>query len=268
MHFLLLGYIIDPFNNCDVIDIILKYLKDLNELVIWNCDWNATSIGVDSWCLTETGRTQNTLKRLVLKQCALDTKDVVHFEEIVETFPNLEELQVDHFENARSYYYFQTENLEEDLDTLSLLRNLRIIKFTGLYKMGDSESRDDHGKGNSDDEEEDDNEVFFRELKMAQRTLRKQFHVDSEVEIDIAKPDDGPDGTALKAVLIKKKGFDPALLPPWISGNNVEQDDDNLLPGSRNRNRKSESSTSSSISSSTSSSSGSEAEIGLVTESD
>jgi hypothetical protein len=23
--------------------------------------------------------------------------------------------------------------------------------------------------------------------------------------------------TALKAVLIKKKGFDPALLPPWIS---------------------------------------------------
>jgi hypothetical protein len=46
-------------------------------------------------------------------------------------------------------------------------------------------------------------------------------------------------------------------------------DDDDLLPGSRNRNRnrKSESSTSSSTSSSSSSSSGSEAEIGLVTES-
>ena len=77
---------------------------------------------------------------------------------------------------------------------------------------------------------------------MAQRTLCKQFDIDSEVEIDIAKRD----GTALKAVLIKKKGFDPALLPPWISGNNVEQGDDNLLPGSRNRNRKLESSTSSS----------------------
>ena len=46
-------------------------------------------------------------------------------------------------------------------------------------------------------------------------------------------------------------------------------DDDDLLPGSRNRNRnrKSETSTSSSTSSSSSSSSGSEAEIGLVTES-
>ena len=127
----------------------MKYLKDLNELVIWNCDWNAYSIGVDGWCLTETGRTQNTLKKLVLKQCALDTKDVVHFEEIVKTFPNLEELQVDHFENARSYYYFQTEDLEEDLATLSQLRNLRIIKFTNLYEMGNCDSRTDHGKGNS-----------------------------------------------------------------------------------------------------------------------
>ena len=256
MHFLFSGYIIDPFNNCDVIDVILKDLKDLNELVIWNCDWNATSIGVDSWCLTETGQTQNTLKRLVLKQCALDTECDEKFEEIVRIFPNLEELQVDHFATAESHLYcFQTEDLEEDLDKLSQLRNLRIIKFTGLYEMGDSESRDYHGKGNSDDEEEDDNEVFFCELKMAQRTLRKQFHIDSEVEIDIAKRDDGPDGTALKAVLIKKKGFDPALLPPWISGIIVEQGDDNLLPQSKKR--KLESSTSSS---------GSEAEIGLVTE--
>ena len=176
-------------------------MKDLKELVIWNCDWNASSIGVDSWCLTDTHRNQNTLKKLVLKQCALDTKDVVNFEEIVKTFPNLEELQVDHFEKAKSHLYW----------------NLRIIKFTGLYEMGNSNSRDYHGKGNSDDEEEDDNEVFFRELKMAQKTLRKQFHIDSEVEIDIAKRDDRPDGTALKAVLIKKKGFHPALLPPWIS---------------------------------------------------
>ena len=45
----------------------------------------------------------------------------------------------------------------------------------------------------------------------------KQFHIDSEVEIDIAQPDDRLDGTVLKAVLIKKKGFYPALLPPWIS---------------------------------------------------
>ena len=97
---------------------------------------------------------------------------------------------------------------------------------------------------------------------MAQRTLCQKFHIDSEVEIDIAKSDDRSNGTALKAVLIKKKGFDPALLPPWISRINVEQGDDNLLPGSRNRNRKSESSTTSS----SSSSSGSEAEIGMVTE--
>ena len=71
----------------------------------------------------------------------------------------------------------------------------------------------DHGKGNSDDEQEDENEKFFRELKMAQWTLCKKFHIDLEVEIDIAHPRD----TALKAVLIKKKGFVPALLPPWIS---------------------------------------------------
>ena len=79
--------------------------------------------------------------------------------------------------------------------------------------MGDSESRDDNLGELSDDEDEDDNEIFVRELKRAQRTLCEQFHIDSEVEIDIAKRD----GTALKAVLIKKKGFDPALLPPWIS---------------------------------------------------
>ena len=122
----------------------------MNELVIWNCDWNATSIGVDSWCLTETGHTQNTLKRLVLKQCALDTKHDEHFEEIVKTFPNLEELQIYHFEKTNSnYYYFQTEDLVEDLETLSQLSNLRIIKFTNLYEMGDWESRMDHGKGNS-----------------------------------------------------------------------------------------------------------------------
>ena len=210
MHFLLLGYVIDPYNSCDVIDIILKTFKGLNELVIWNCDWNHTSIGVDAWGLSETGRKRNTLKKLVLKQCALDTKpDVPQFEEIVKTFPNLEELQVDHFATAESTYYFKTEDLEEDLDTLSQLRNLRIIKFTGLYKMGDSESR----SYDDEDEDKDDNEIFVRELKMAQRTLCKQFHIDSEVEIDIAQPD----GTALKAVLIKKKGFDPALLPPWIS---------------------------------------------------
>ena len=125
-------------------------MKDLKELVICNCDWNASSIGVDSWCLTDTRHNQNTLKKLVLKQCALDTKDVVHFEEIVKTFPNLEELQVDHFENEISrIYHFQTEDLEEDLDTLSQLSNLRIIKFTNLYEMGDWESRTDHGKGNS-----------------------------------------------------------------------------------------------------------------------
>ena len=147
MHFLFLGYIIDPVNDCDVIDIILKYLKDLKELVIWNCDWNASSIGVDSWNLTNTRRNQNTLKKLVLKQCALDTKDVVHFEEIVKTFPNLEEFQVDHFETTSSSYCFQTEDLEEDLDTLSHLSNLRIIKFTNLYEMGNWQSR--CGKGNS-----------------------------------------------------------------------------------------------------------------------
>ena len=209
----LYGYIIDPFNNCDVIDIILKYLKDLKELVIWNCDWNASSIGVDGWCLTQTSRTQNTLKKLVLKQCALDTKHDVHFEEIVGTFPNLEELHIDHFSGRN--YCFQTENLEGDLDTLSQLRNLKIIKFTGLYEMGDSESRIDNL--GVDSEDEDDNEIFVRELKMAQWTLCKQFHIDSEVEIDIAQPDDRLDGTVLKAVLIKKKGFYPALLPPWIS---------------------------------------------------
>ena len=105
--------------------------------------------------------------------------------------------------------------------------------------MGDSESRDDNLGELSDDEDEDDNEIFVRELKRAQRTLCEQFHIDSEVEIDIAQPDGTPFlSRALKAVLIKKKGFDPALLPPWISGNNVEQGDDNLLPGSRNRNRK------------------------------
>merc|ERR550534_3144743 len=161
------GYIIDPFNNCDVIDIILKYLKDSNELVIWNCDWNASSIGVDSWCLTETSCTQNTLKKLALKQCALDTKDIVNFEEIVRTFTNLEELQVEHFAGRK--FCFQTENLEEDLVTLSLLRNLRIIKFTGLYEMGNSRSRRNNGK--DDDEDGDDNEIFVRQLKMAQRTL-------------------------------------------------------------------------------------------------
>ena len=48
---------------------------------------------------------------------------------------------------------------------------------------------------------------------MAQQTLCKKFHIDSEVEINIAQRG----GTVLKAVLIKKKGFDPALLPPWIS---------------------------------------------------
>ena len=99
-------------------------------------------------------------------------------------------------------------------------------------------------KDNSDDEDGDDNEIFVRQLKMAQRTLWLQFDIDSEVEIDIAKGD----GTALKAVLIKKKGFDPALMPPWISGN--KHDDDDFLPGSRNRNRKSESSISSTTSSS------------------
>ena len=125
--------------------------------------------------------------------------------------------------------------------------------------MGDSESRDDNLGELSDDEDEDDNEIFVRELKMAQRTLCKQFDIDSEVEIDIAKRD----GTALKAVLIKKKGFDPALLPPWISGN--KHDDDDLLTGSRNQNRKSESSISSSTSS-CSSPLGPEAEIGMVTE--
>ena len=149
MHFLLLGYIIDPVRDCDVIDIILKYLKDLKELVIWNCDWNASSIGVDSWNLTNTCRNENTLKKLVLKRCALDTKYVVHFEEIVKTFPNLEEFQVDHFETTSSSYCFQTEDLEEDLDTLSQLSNLRIIKFTNLYEMGNCDSRTDHGKGNS-----------------------------------------------------------------------------------------------------------------------
>jgi hypothetical protein len=174
LHFLLLGYIIDPFNNCDVIDIILQYLKDLKELVIWNCDWNASSIGVDSWCLTDTRRNQNTLKKLVLKQCALDTKDVVHFEEIVKTFPNLEEFQVDHFATARSNYCFQTEDLEEDLDTLSQLRNLRFIRFTGLYKMGDSKSRDDHGKGNSDDEEEDDNQGNYLLKDIDKKTVRRE----------------------------------------------------------------------------------------------
>ena len=71
----------------------------------------------------------------------------------------------------------------------------------------------DYGKGNSDDEQEDDNEIFFRELKMAQWNLCKKFHIDSEVEINIAQRG----GTVLKAVLIKKKGFDPALLPPLIS---------------------------------------------------
>ena len=127
-------------------------MKDLKELVIWNCDWNASSIGVDSWCLTDTHRNQNTLKKLVLKQCALDTKHDVHFEEIVETFPNLEELHIDHFSGRN--YYFQTENLEGDLDMLSQLRNLKIIKFTGLYEMGDSESRDDNLGEYSDNEDE------------------------------------------------------------------------------------------------------------------
>ena len=132
--------------------------------------------------------------------------------------------------------------------------------------MGDSESRDGNLGEYSDneDEDEDENEIFVRELKMAQRTLCNQFHIDSEVEIDIAQPDGTPFlSRALKAVLIKKKGFDPALLPPWISGN--KHDDDDLLPGSRNRNRKSESSISSSTSS-CSSSLGPEAEIGMVTE--
>ena len=149
-------------------------MKDLKELVIWNCDWNASSIGVDSWCLTDTHRNQNTLKKLVLKQCALDTKDVVHFEEIVKTFPNLEEFQVDHFATARSNYCFQTEDLEEDLDTLSQLRNLRFIRFTGLYKMGDSKSRDDHGKGNSDDEEEDDNQGNYLLKDIDKKTVRRE----------------------------------------------------------------------------------------------
>ena len=56
-------------------------------------------------------------------------------------------------------------------------------------------------------------EIFFRQLKMAQRTLCKKFHIDLEVEINIAQPG----STALKVVLIKRKGFYPALLPPWIS---------------------------------------------------
>ena len=178
--------------------------------MIWNCDWNGTSIEVDSMHLNETVRTQNTLKRLVLKQCALDTELGENFGKIVRIFPNLEELHIDHFSGKN--YNFRTERLEEDLDTLSQLRNLRIIKVTGLYAMGDFISRNYNEKENSDDEE-DDNEIFVRELRMAQRTLCMQFHIGSEVEIDIAKPD----GTALKAVLIKKKGFDPALLPPWIS---------------------------------------------------
>ena len=56
-----------------------------------------------------------------------------------------------------------------------------------------------------------DDDETIDSLEMAMLLIHARFHIDSEVEINASTED------AFKAVLFKKKGFEPALMPPRIS---------------------------------------------------
>ena len=72
---------------------------------------------------------QKNLKKLTFYECILDSP---HFEEFVNIFPNLEELEIYH-RDYDEYSSFLIESLMKDLQKLCGLKNLRIVKLHNLY---------------------------------------------------------------------------------------------------------------------------------------
>ena len=76
-----------------------------------------------------TTNLQKTLKKLTFYECIIDSP---HFEEFVNIFPNLEELEI-YQQHYDEYNSFMIESLMDDLKKLCGLKNLRIVKINNLY---------------------------------------------------------------------------------------------------------------------------------------
>ena len=114
----------DP-TSYDIIDVILKFFKNLQELVLKRCEFPKYKLAKFSM----TPYLQNSIKKLTLSECIIDNP---HFEEFVNIFPNLEELEIYH-RDYDEYNSFLIESLMKDLQKLCGLRNLRIVKIHNLY---------------------------------------------------------------------------------------------------------------------------------------
>ena len=76
-----------------------------------------------------TTNLQKTIKKLTFYECIIDSP---HFEEFVNIFPNLEELEI-YQQHYDEYNSFMIESLMDDLKKLCGLKNLRIVKINNLY---------------------------------------------------------------------------------------------------------------------------------------
>ena len=166
----------------------------MQELVLNRCDFINSGAGISHF--TMKPYTPNTINKLVLKRCVLDRS---HLNELVDVFPNLEELEIDLSNGIPGYAYdcrFEIETLKTDLDNLGKLKNLRVVKLTDLYE----------GDGDNDDYI---NNIPWCEyhIKTALESIRDNFHINTEVEISIPVGLTGK----LKAVLFKKRGLEPAF---------------------------------------------------------
>ena len=160
----------------------------MQELVLHRCDFINSGAGISHF--TMKPYTPNTINKLVLKRCVLDRS---HLNELVDVFPNLEELEIDLSNGIPGYAYdcrFEIETLKTDLDNLGKLKNLRVVKLTDLYE----------GDG-------DDDAYTIYHIEMALESIRDNFHINTEVEISIPVGLTGK----LKAVLFKKRGLEPAF---------------------------------------------------------
>ena len=115
----------DP-TSYDIIDVILKFFKNLQELVLKLCEFPKYGKLAK---FSMTPYSQNTIKKLTFTECVIDSQ---HFEEFVNIFPNLEELEI-YNRDYDEYESFMIESLMKDLQKLCVLRNLRIVKIHNLY---------------------------------------------------------------------------------------------------------------------------------------
>ena len=173
-------------NIYDMVGVILEYFKTLQELILETCYFIDSEGGIGKFALEPY--TSNTIKKLKLNQCVTDSS---HFQEFINLFPKLEELEINNF---NGHYWFTTEMLISDIKSISKMENLRVLKLIHLYEGSNEDYCD-----------------TIDNLELAMVVICRKIHTDLEIEISVATPN------AFTAILIKKSGFLPSLMPPRIT---------------------------------------------------